>query len=484
MRDDALDGLDFTAAVRSDAGARLVVRAAEGFEVLAAQAHTRTPLRAREMHFVDAPDDVPVHADTAVWSWWMEDRDPGAVHDLTCKAPADDPVAHELFACTSARWDAVSVTHAGQRRALPLTPEHLLAKCFVSDGVVAAPAMRLDGSMLLLFGYRLDDRAGPVTPVDFAEGRATVLVAIELLCGRPRRDLDPWGLTLAAPLHPRLSLRPSVPLDDAEATLVLTRPTETTMVGCTADVEGRFRDAAERAIEATWIEHSNRPRAPDAFGWDALYDRVRRGDLRALAVNPHARESVESGRVMLRALDGARVPTGATVVPSEAWRLATPDAPVLARQGEVDGVVMAPLLRAPSALVASLRGWRLREVPQLPVGGHDALHVVWRWPGEAPRVQPAQRVEVSAEGPCFSYRATQEGGVAAGRWTSFFRHGASFGLGVARPAWNAPLHAEAHALPEALAAHARDAWFAHWIGRYCVAGAQGAFERLTALRGG
>lgn len=458
--------------------APVIARADAAFAPLCPEGARVTPLRARKMHFVDAPDRVAVEADTRVWSWWTEDADPSAWLDLTCKLPdPDGGDPHELFVARRARWEALSVECEGRRVALPLDGEYLVMKCYADDG--AARGMRLDGSALTLFAWRLTgEGCEPLAELDDGDG-VRVFAAVELVCARPRRGVDPWGLALGAPVHPRLSVWATGALGRIEATLVLDRTESTVMVGCEADVEARYRGRADSALGATWVRFASDTPTREALGWDGLFDHVRRGDGAALAVDPSAVAGAREGAWWRRALDVGRIPAGAEAAPSDAWRFERPQVARVGRQGEVDGVVIAPTLRAPEALRGAMKWWRLDAIEALPLSAHDALHVVWRWPGEAPGVSEAQRVTVAVEGASMRYTAERATPLPPRTWETLFAHGAFFGLSLDAQGWNDALLDGAWRLPEALAAHRDAPWLRHWIGRYCVAGAQGPTERVV-----
>ncbi|MFO0608226.1 MAG: hypothetical protein U0324_33985 [Polyangiales bacterium] len=480
-----LAGLAFTQALSQRAREPgLAVRVRPGFSAYEAFDPAVRRFDRRSVHFVDAPDDVAPSPSTPIWSWWVDDAEPAAVLDLTCKVPADDPPSHELFVCTAVRWQEVRVGWRGREVALPLAPDHLLLQATCVDGDAADPAMRLDGSMALLFAYALGEGgAEPVGPGLLAAGQGdVVMVAVEFLTGRAARGVDPWGLALVAPLHPRLTVGATCALDGLAATLVLERGGATTMVGCTADDEGRFRARAAAAFQTTWAAFANRGPALESLGWDRLYDDVCAGDrgvVAAAAGAPPARE--RGGRVVLRDLDLARVPPGAAFAPSEAWAVTAPELHRVARQGSHDAVVIAPAL-VPTADVlrdAALRWWRLDEIAPLPLGCHDALHVVWRWPGRAPDVPEQQDVRVESDGGTVRYRAARAARLEPGAREVVFAHGAFFGLALDTNAWNESLLARAWSMPDALSRRSGEPWLRHWIGRYCVAGAQGPTERFS-----
>ncbi len=467
-----LAGLAFTRALSlraRDPG--LAVRVRPGFSAYEAFGPAVRRFDRRSVHFVDAPDNVS--------------PSPATVLDLTCKVPADDPPSHELFVCTAVRWEGVRVGWRGRALALPLARDFLTLQAVCEDGEADDPAMRLDGSMALLFLYGLED--GGVSPVDagdFAAGRRDVaVVAVEFLVGRASHGVDPWGLALVAPLHPRLTVSATCPLEDLAATLAFVRGRSTTMVGCTADDEGKFRACAAAAFDATWAAFANRGPALESLGWDCLFDDVATGDRSEVAATSGAPPSIErGGRVVLRDLDPSRVPPGARFAPSDAWKVTTPDLRRVAQQGAYDAVVVAPAL-LPSADVRSdvaLRWWRLDQVAPLPLGCHDALHIVWRWPGREPSIPEHQDVRVECDAGDVRYRTVRATRLEAGAREVVFAHGAFFGLALDTNAWNEALLARAWSMPDALSRKADEPWLRHWIGRYCVAGAQGPTERLSS----
>jgi hypothetical protein len=178
-------------------------------------------------------------------------------------------------------------------------------------------------------------------------------------------------------------------------------------------------------------------------------------------------------------------------------------------QGEFDGVLLAPALRAPDELSARLRAWRTSAIAPLPLTDHDGLHMHWRWgaaagagtafcgwspefephsvPG-APMVPPDQRVELTRDGPALRYRAHTVGPrVPAGRRQVVLHHGLAFGLEIARGPGSAAaqgLAALADAcpvLPAGVEVPLAAPWFLHWNLRYCSTARFGPHERLQVL---
>ncbi len=487
------------------------------------------PLSRARVLYVDAPDDAPVTADAAIWSFWV-DGDPARVLDVTCKVPArerPDVPSHELGVCSEVRWDAPAVVLRGARVPLPLDRAHLLRVYLARGGVLPARGCGLwplgaplDAGLLAVYGFELTpegavhaltaaqcarddlmpDDGAPAAP----DAPVRVVVAVEFVTCRPARDYDPWGLLLAARLHPHLMLMASAALDGFEAAAVLARPEGTDMIGCFADLEQAWRSRAGPRFECALGAVSNAASPSAALPtWERAFDYAQvgaRGEAHVVVDPARPARACAPALCLHR---GREVGDAGPVMTAAEHSFAK-----AGRQGAFDGLVLAPPLRAPPAVEARLRGWRVDAVTPLPVADHDALHMYWRWgealgaaprfagwsasfepnrtPG-APMVPPDQRVTVRAEGASLSYQASCEGPVAASRWQVVLHHGLAFGLEIARGEGStaaeglAALLREAPVVPDDVPVAVDAHWLLHWALRYCSTAAYGPVERLQVL---
>jgi hypothetical protein len=443
------------------------------------------PLADAPVLFADAPEDRPIGEGEPLWSWWSTNPEPARILDVTCRVPAEGAPFHELVVCRDLEWTRVEVAASGRLIPLPLHVPFLLRKYVLLEGSVPASEGALfpleldaDTSMLCVFGFQVpagadapepippsacnDDGFMPCSDQSHPAGPLRVVIALELICEKVCRDLDPWGLLRGARLRPHLLVRADRPLEHAAATLRVRRTPSTVMIGCFADLEGQYRALAEERMGSTLVSFADRAPLPERLDWDALFAAV--------------------------AVDGATA--GLTTA-------ADPDRPD--RRGAFDGLLISPRLRAPEPLAAALPGYRLRDIVPAPVGEHDALHVFWRFPERfghrprfagwsadlgphrapgAPMIPPNQRVSVRADGDGgFTYDATVQAPIAPDGWQVLMHHGMVFGLEV-----DHGRSAPAADCPPALRA-SREAWRFHWEQRYRLHGG-GIAERLTGSRAG
>jgi hypothetical protein len=469
-----------------------------------------TRLRARDagVIFADAPDDQTVREGSAVWSWWMDGGEVARVQDVTCKVPAEDVPAHELFVLRELDWRDLAVTVQGRRIALPLDARWLVARHTLEHGHVAADTHdvsraegSLDASVMAAFAYVIapDGTLSTASPellaqTDFmpednttAGDAVRVVVCLEFVTYRAAKDFDPWGALLAAQVRPRVMVRASHPLDRVEVAVEFERPAETTMVGCTADLENAYRGLAEPHTQASLVTFRNAlersaegvPDWGEAFDY-ALTNVLPRGEA-CVAVDPtRARREVSGGAVLVRGVD----PTKLATDPTHALTVA--DRPFVkeARQGEFDALVLGPPLRAPEEVAERLAGWRVRDIVQAPVGDHDTLYVCWRWGGCAPGVARDQRVEVTVDATGRVRYAAETGTLAVGQWAVVMHHGMAFGLAIdphARRTTMRRLTRDGAVLPEETTAHPDDAWFLPWSLRYASVPSLGPLERVQGV---
>lgn len=427
------------------------------------------PLSRARVLFVDAPDEVPVREGARVWSLWF-DNDPSRAMDITCKLPSDDPevIAHELCVCTALRWGDLRVTVGGEVRTLPLDAEHLVRRAQLRGGE-AGEGEVIDCGVLQVFRWEL------------GEGEAAV-AAVELIGRCAATDFDPWRVLLAARLIPTVRVGASVELPRCEASLTWERPEGTQMVGCTADQEGRWRASVAPRFETALVRCANERRDAPVPRWDVAFDEValdvREGRYRA-AVPSQRRTTPARGSVVRRGLRGSAGAPALSVEDAAVW---TDDA-----QGDFDGAVIAPALRADEALADALRGWRLDPVAPLPLSDRDALHVIWRWGAADPRWRVDAKTAMELEVRGASLELTASAPVSAGEWATFFEHGAAFGLSLDHRSEGALAVAQRSVeamyppLPQGFSTPDRETWWALWNLRFASSAAYGPHERLQRL---
>ncbi|MFO0629884.1 MAG: hypothetical protein U0325_30225 [Polyangiales bacterium] len=208
------------------------------------------PGRTHPVHFVDAPDGVPVSDGSPVWSWWTDDSTPLTVQDITCKIPSDEGASHELLVAPSLRWSSVEVVSSDQTIALTLDHRFILARIVTEGGAAPFSGLGqecvLDECIAVLFAAALSpgERGPTLSPLGDNHDGAWIALTWWFRSGRAARHIDPLHALLAVPLETTVSAFGSSALDGLSATLHLSRPEQTKMIGCEADVEGRYRARA------------------------------------------------------------------------------------------------------------------------------------------------------------------------------------------------------------------------------------------------
>ncbi len=441
-------------------------------------------------------DEVTVRTNP-IWRLSWDPAAPGTFTNITIRSRGMG-MDYRMAATAYDRMEFETVRvrrRNGTNVELPLDPQHMIAAYFAREGSIFPLAdkfsgksnwlwqlnTRIDSSMLVVFGYKLDQKIpSPLTKTECdalggdlmpnpgeelpgvtftaTPGAAAwahvdhtrYIVAVEVVLCREHNDFVPGGLIGFARIHPHLMVWANERVDRVEGTILMARPAE----GMT-----HAGDAMHATHKALVVADTNEAHTLSGFFQspipytDALYDyyevdpaRVFEG--RKPREYDHPLQQV--GEITLadaRFVAPRRIPDAVTRRSAFAWF--SPDVAKVPRQGQFDNVHIAPRMRLTMDVPFDGRGRFIvdDDIAMLNMCLHDCCHMHVRWskfltdsiiagwkdgrpnaePG-APAVPENQTVFASFPNQhTLRYRAVADS-VAAGALTIICHHGLAYAV--------------------------------------------------------
>lgn len=453
-----------------------------------------SPTRAADRE--DGLDEATVRHNP-IWRLSWDPASPGTFRDITiCSRGMGMDYGMAATAYDKMEFRSVQVRRRnGTHVDLLLDPAHMIGAFFAPEGSISPLAdnftgkanwlwqleTRIDSSMLVVFGYKLDQKhPSPLTkaecdalgddlmpnPGDEPAGvtftatsgasawahvdHTRYIVAVELVLCRENNDFVPGGLIGFARIQPHLMVWGSERLDRVEGTIVMARPSK----GMSHDSDVMHETHKALVVADTNEAHtlSGLFERPIPYT-DALYDyyeieptRVFEGRKRKPYDHPLQREGeitlADSRFTEARTIENA-------VTRRSQFAVYSPNIVKTARQGQFDNVHIAPRMRLTMEVPFDGRGRFVvdDDIAMLNMCLHDCCHMHVRWskfltdaiiagwkngrpnvePG-APQVPENQTVFASFPNEhTLRYRAVAES-VDAGALTILCHHGIAYAV--------------------------------------------------------
>lgn len=452
------------------------------------------PVRAAELP--DGLTDTHVR-ENPIWQFSWDPENPGTFTKVTIRSRGmgmDYGMPAKVYDRVEFRNVKV-VRKGGAEVDLYLAPEYMIDAWYAREGALRggdqplwALSARLDASMMVAFGYKLEngrltalskaecDTLGPdLMPAPGHAPRTTefaartgvsawarvdacrYIVVVELVLCRENNDFVPGGLIGFARIHPHAMIWANEKLERVEASIVLARPKKA-MVHDSDSMHDAHKALVVADTNQTH-EISARMELPLPYT-DLLYDyyeveptQVFEGRKPRPGDHPRQRE----GEVTLADARFVRARTISNAIVRRSPHVGKdPDVMKEPRQGQFDNVHIAPRMRLWMDLAGAGPELVADDLAMLNMCLHDCCHmhvrwsrfltdpVVCGWKGDSPNVEPGapavpENQTIFASFPnehTLRYRAVAEG-VSAGDLTVICHHG----LGYAVDQWPGAEHA-------------------------------------------